>query len=95
MAVFKKNENKSFAFVENIENKDKANNIDEFIENAKGSKKTFQNIKGRPPVDDRYKKTEQVMIYLTKDQKNELVKKAKENNLSISKYIAIKVFGID
>ncbi|HDX6281759.1 TPA: hypothetical protein RPW15_000185 [Campylobacter fetus subsp. venerealis] len=95
MAVFKNSSDKSFAFIENNDELKKVKDVNEFIKNAKGSKKSFQNIKGRPKLNDDQKRTEQVMIYLTKSQKDELTKKASQNNLSISKYVSIKIFGID
>lgn len=57
--------------------------------------KTFQNQKGRPTVDEEDKRTEQIIIYLTKKQKETLKNKAKKNNLSISKYVTIKIFGLE
>lgn len=57
--------------------------------------KTFQNQKGRPTVDEEDKRTEQIIIYLTKKQKEILRNKAKKNNLSISKYVTIKIFGLE
>ncbi|WP_404833681.1 plasmid mobilization protein [Aliarcobacter butzleri] len=36
-----------------------------------------------------------MVIYLTKEQKDEITKKAKQSSLSVSKYVMIKVFGIN
>ena len=51
--------------------------------------------KGGPKVDKDDLKQEQIVIYLTKEQKDEITKKAKQSSLSVSKYVMLKVFGIN
>jgi hypothetical protein len=59
------------------------------------TKKKVLNPKGRPKVDKDDLKQEQIVIYLTKEQKDEITKKAKQSSLSVSKYVMLKVFGIN
>ena len=40
-------------------------------------------------------KHEQIIVYLTKEQKDEITKRAKQSSLSVSKYVMLKVFGIN
>lgn len=102
MSVFdKKDENKkenkagtkkSFAFVENKE--EKAQSLEKFVK--KPSQKLIEDKKprGRPKLLNKKEKIG-VWVYLTKEQKQELEIRAKEANLSSSKYIMIKLFGLD
>lgn len=107
MSIFNKNneENKkeqktkkSFAFVEeDSSTNDEAKNVNEFINSGRGETKTSfnPNPKGRPKLKKEDLKNETVMIYLTKEQKQLLSEKADRASLSVSKYILLKVFGID
>ena len=93
-SIFKKNEKKSFAFVEdNSVNESKQ--LDEFVSSARGESKKVLNPKGRPKLDNEELKQEQIVIYLTKEQKDEITKRAKQSSLSVSKYMMLKVFGIN
>lgn len=102
MSVFKKEgapkeKKKSFAFPEENEEKNSqdAANLDEFLKSGRGQGKKVLNPKGRPRLEDDEKKQETIMIYVTKDQKETLQTKAKNSSLSVSKYILLKVFGVD
>lgn len=94
-SIFKKNEKKSFAFVEDQNTENNVNELDEFINSGKGQTKKVLNTKGRPKLDKDELKQEQIVIYLTRDQKDEITKKAKQSSLSVSKYVMLKVFGIN
>ena len=85
---------KSFAFVEDKSVKNSIKELDDFVSSARGETKKILNPKGRPKVDKDDLKHEQIVIYLTKDQKDEITKKAKQSSLSVSKYVMLKVFGI-
>ncbi|MCT7471182.1 hypothetical protein N5T90_09865 [Aliarcobacter cryaerophilus] len=61
----------------------------------KSSVKKVLNPKGRPKLELDELKQEQIVIYLTKEQKDEITKKAKQSSLSVSKYVMLKVFGIN
>lgn len=78
---------KSFAFIEN-DKEEKANNLKELVQ------KTNQ-IKSEEYKPLNKKKNIGVWVYLNEEQKKELEAKAKKANLSVSKYIMIKLFGID
>ncbi len=93
-SIFKKNEKKSFAFVEDKSLENGVKELDDFVSSARGETKKVLNPKGRPKVDKDDLKQEQIVIYLTKDQKDEITKKAKQSSLSVSKYVMLKVFGI-
>ncbi len=93
-SIFKKNEKKSFAFVEDKSLENGVKELDDFVSSARGETKKVLNPKGRPKVDKDDLKHEQIVIYLTKDQKDEITKKAKQSSLSVSKYVMLKVFGI-
>lgn len=105
MSVFKKKEDtpkekkSSFAFVEDVTDvseKKETENLDDFITSGRGqAKKKSLNPKGRPKLDKNEKKEETVVIYLSKEQKELLQDKAKKASVSVSKYILLKVFGID
>ncbi len=106
MSVFNKEENKeitpkgkkrSFAYVEKTDDSEqsKAKDVNEFINSGRGQEKKVLNPKGRPRLDDEERKKETIMIYVTKEQKDTLQEKAKNSSLSLSKYILLKVFGID
>ena len=71
------------------------NELDEFVNSGRGQTKKVLNPKGRPKVDKDDLKQEQIVIYLTKEQKDEITKKAKQSSLSVSKYVMLKVFGIN
>lgn len=86
---------KVFAFIDKDKKVENNIDIDEFVSSATGQKKTLRNLKGRPEIPEHKKKKHYVMVYLTEEQKKELMNKAETNNLSLSKYIAIKLFGID
>lgn len=93
-SIFKKNEKKSFAFVEDNSVDNESKQLDEFVSSARGESKKVLNPKGRPKLDKEELKQEQIVIYLTKEQKDEITKKAKQSSLSVSKYVMLKVFGI-
>ncbi|KLD98295.1 plasmid mobilization protein [Aliarcobacter butzleri] len=94
-SIFKKNEKKSFAFVEDQSVKSGVKELDEFVSSARGENKKVLNPKGRPKIEKDELKQEQIVIYLTKEQKDEITKKAKQSSLSVSKYVMLKVFGIN
>lgn len=93
-SIFKKNEKKSFAFVEDNSVDNESKQLDEFVSSARGESKKVLNPKGRPKLNNDELKQEQIVIYLTKEQKDEITKKAKQSSLSVSKYVMLKVFGI-
>lgn len=86
----------SFAFVEDtsLEKKD-TKNLNEFVSSGRGQGKKSLNPKGRPKLHQDEKKEETIVIYLTKEQKDILTDKSKKTSLSVSKYVLLKVFGID
>ena len=94
-SIFKKNEKKSFAFVEDNSIDNESKQLDEFVSSARGESKKVLNPKGRPKLDKEELKQEQIVIYLTKEQKDEITKRAKQSSLSVSKYVMLKVFGIN
>lgn len=94
-SIFKKSEKKSFAFVEDTSLDSEVKQLDEFVNSARGETKRVLNPKGRPKLNKDELKQEQIVIYLTKEQKDEITKKAKQSSLSVSKYVMIKVFGIN
>ena len=94
-SIFKKNEKKSFAFVEDQNTQNNVNELDEFVNSGIGQTKKVLNPKGRPKLQKDELKQEQIVIYLTKEQKDEITKKAKQSSLSVSKYVMLKVFGIN
>ncbi len=94
-SIFKKNEKKSFAFVEDNSIDNESKQLDEFVSSARGESKKVLNPKGRPKLDKEELKQEQIVIYLTKEQKDEITKRAKQSSLSVSKYMMLKVFGIN
>ena len=93
-SIFKKNEKKSFAFVEDNSVDNESKELNEFVSSARGETKKALNPKGRPKLNNDELKQEQIVIYLTKEQKDEITKRAKQSSLSVSKYVMIKVFGI-
>ncbi|MCT7618377.1 hypothetical protein PJV97_09635 [Aliarcobacter butzleri] len=93
-SIFKKNEKKSFAFVEDKSLENGVKELDDFVSSARGETKKVLNPKGRPKLEQDELKQEQIVIYLTKEQKDEITKKAKQSSLSVSKYVMLKVFGI-
>lgn len=93
-SIFKKNEKKSFAFVEDNSVDNESKELNEFVSSARGETKKALNPKGRPKLNNDELKQEQIVIYLTKEQKDEITKKAKQSSLSVSKYVMLKVFGI-
>lgn len=93
-SIFKKNEKKSFAFVEDNSVDNESKQLDEFVSSARGETKKALNPKGRPKLNNDELKQEQIVIYLTKEQKDEITKKAKQSSLSVSRYVMLKVFGI-
>lgn len=93
-SIFKKNEKKSFAFVEDDSLDNEVKQLDDFVNSARGESKKILNPKGRPKLDKEELKQEQIVIYLTKEQKDEITKRAKQSSLSVSKYMMLKVFGI-
>ncbi|MFW0695666.1 plasmid mobilization protein [Aliarcobacter butzleri] len=97
-SIFKKKDSsKHFAFVEDnatqLDPKEK--NLDEFVSSGRGQTRKSLNPKGRPKLKEEELKKETVMIYLTKEQKKLLSEKAEKASLSVSKYILLKIFGID
>ena len=76
-SIFKKNEKKSFAFVEDQNVQNNVNELDEFVNSGRGQTKKVLNPKGRPKLEADELKQEQIVIYLTKEQKDEITKKEK------------------
>ena len=93
-SIFKKNEKKSFAFVEDNSVDDESKELNEFVSSARGETKKTLNSRGRPKLNKDELKEEQIVIYLTNEQKDEITKKAKQSSLSVSKYVLVKIFGI-
>ena len=93
-SIFKKNEKKSFAFVEDKTLKNDVKEIDDFVSSGRGETKKTLNPRGRPKLNKDELKEEQIVIYLTNEQKDEITKKAKQSSLSVSKYVLVKIFGI-
>ncbi len=86
----------SFAFVETNETDSQdAQDLNTFLGSGRGQGKKVLNPKGRPRLEDNEKKQETIMIYVNKGQKNTLQEKAKNSSLSVSKYILLKLFGVD
>ena len=94
-SIFNKNKQKSFAFVEDQNTQNSVNELDEFVNSGRGQTKKVLNPKGRPKLNDDELKHEQIIVYLTKEQKDEITKRAKQSSLSVSKYVMLKVFGIN
>lgn len=106
MSVFdKKNENKennkvgvkktTFAFIENIDD-EKAQSLEKLLKkpNQELNQDKKSRARGRPKLLNKKEKIG-VWVYLTEEQKQELEIKAKEANLSVSKFITIKLFGLN
>ena len=93
-SIFKKNEKKSFAFVEDQSTENNTTEIDDFVNSGRGQTKKALNPRGRPKLKEEELKQEQIVIYLTQEQKDEITKKAKQSSLSVSKYVLLKLFGI-
>ncbi len=93
-SIFKKNEKKSFAFVEDNSVDNESKELNEFVSSARGETKKTLNPRGRPKLNKDELKEEQIVIYLTNEQKDEITKKAKQSSLSVSKYVLVKIFGI-
>ena len=93
-SIFKKNEKKSFAFVEDNSVDNESKELNEFVSSARGETKKALNPRGRPKLNKDELKEEQIVIYLTNEQKDEITKKAKQSSLSVSKYVLVKIFGI-
>ena len=93
-SIFKKNEKKSFAFVEDQSTENNTTEIDDFVNSGRGQTKKALNPRGRPKLNTDELKEEQIVIYLTNEQKDEITKKAKQSSLSVSKYVLVKIFGI-
>lgn len=94
-SIFKKEDSKTFAFVEDNSIEPKEKNLEEFVSSGRGQTRKSLNPKGRPKLKKEYRKEETIMIYLTKEQKDVLTEKAKKASLSVSKYVILKVFGMD
>ncbi len=94
-SIFNKNKQKLFAFVEDKNTQNDINELDEFVNSGRGQTKKVLNPKGRPKLELDELKHEQIIVYLTKEQKDEITKKAKQSSLSVSKYVMLKVFGIN
>ena len=94
-SIFKKNEKKSFAFVEDKTLENDLKEIDDFVSSGRGQTKKVLNPRGRPKLNKDELKEEQIVIYLTNEQKDEITKKAKQSSLSVSKYVMLKIFGIN
>lgn len=93
-SIFKKNEKKSFAFVEDNSVDNESKELNEFVSSARGETKKALNPRGRPKLNKDELKEEQIVIYLTNEQKDEITRKAKQSSLSVSKYVLVKIFGI-
>ena len=93
-SIFKKNEKKSFAFIEDKTLENDVKELNEFVSSARGETKKALNPRGRPKLNKDELKEEQIVIYLTNEQKDEITKKAKQSSLSVSKYVLVKIFGI-
>ncbi len=94
-SIFNKNKQKSFAFVEDKNTQNDINELDEFVNSGRGQTKKVLNPKGRPKLELDELKQEQIVIYLKKKKKDEITKRAKQSSLSVSKYVMLKVFGIN
>ena len=94
-SIFRKNEKKSFAFVEDNSVDNESKELNEFVSSARGETKKALNPRGRPKLNKDELKEEQIVIYLTNEQKDEITKKAKQSSLSVSKYVMLKIFGIN
>ena len=70
-SIFNKNKQKSFAFVEDKNTQNDINELDEFVNSGRGQTKKVLNPKGRPKLNDDELKHEQIIVYLTKEQKDE------------------------
>lgn len=70
--------------------------FDEPIKDSDGASNSNPQEKkyGRPKL-KRSQNKESVMIFLTKEQKDELRRRAEKANLSMSKYVMLKIFGLD
>ena len=73
--------------------------LDELVKGGRGEARNSKpqgqkRGRGRPKLEHTQEK-EFVMIVLTKEQKDELKRRAEKANLSMSKYIMLKVFGFD
>jgi hypothetical protein len=94
-SIFKKNEKKSFAFVEDKSLENNIKEMDDFVSAGRGQTKKILNPRGRPKLKEEELKQEQIVIYLTNEQKDEITRKAKLSSLSVSKYVLLKIFGIN
>lgn len=94
-SIFKKKEKKSFAFVEDDIEENKEENLNAFLTSGRGQSKQVLNTRGRPKKAKQDLKTEPVIVYMTKEQKESLQEKAEKSSLSVSKYILLKVFGLE
>lgn len=103
MSVFdknKKNSKKGFAFVEDksIDLNQTPKSIEELNKAGRGSlKKDTTKPKGKVgrPKLEHIQEKEVVSLFLTKEQKEELRQRAKKADLPMTKYIMIKIFGLD
>lgn len=73
--------------------------IDELKKAGRGEQR--QNTSAKPkgkrgrPKSEHIQEKESILVFLTKEQKAELKRRAEKADLSMTKYITIKVFGID
>lgn len=108
MSVFdnknKKNSKKNFAFVEDksIDLNQTPKSIEELNKAGRGSQRkdtatTIAKPKGKAgrPKLEHIQEKEVVSLFLTKEQKEELRQRAKKADLPMTKYIIIKLFGLD
>ena len=64
----------------------------DFVSNARGETSKKPNGRHKKALDEL--KTERIIIQLTPKQKQEIKDKAKENNLALSQYVIVKIFGL-
>ena len=66
--------------------------VQDFVGNARGETSKKPNGRHKKALDEL--KTERIIIQLTPKQKQEIKDKAKENNLALSQYVIVKIFGL-
>lgn len=94
MSVLK--DKKKFAFVddESIDTNEMPKNLQELNKSGRGIKKDENQKKSGRPLKNDEDKRESLMLYLTKEQKDELRLRAKNANLPMNAYIVVKLFGV-
>ena len=64
--------------------------VQDFVGSARGE--TSKSGRHKKALDEL--KTERIIIQLTPKQKQEIKDRAKQNNLALSQYVIIKIFGL-